>query len=139
MWLRLAATDTANVELQLKIAFALADGGNSKRAEPFILALTVFHERLTTVDLTGYGLIWCGLALATYASVRRRPLALAVAAPGTAQGTQSVQGVQGASVAPQNVSILAPHKKTPASAGVNRFWHSEGRPEPERRCEKSDA
>ena len=27
----------------------------------FILALTVFHERLTTVDLTGYGLIWCGL------------------------------------------------------------------------------
>ncbi|BFG73420.1 EamA family transporter RarD [Paraburkholderia terrae] len=105
----------------------------------FVLALTVFHERLTTVDLTGYGLIWCGLALATYASVRRRPLALAVAAPGTAQGTQSVQGVQGASVAGQNVSFLTSHKKTPASAGVNRFWHSEGRPEPERRCEKSDA
>jgi tetratricopeptide (TPR) repeat protein len=43
MWLRLAATDTANVELQLKIAYALADGGNSKRAEPFILALTEKH------------------------------------------------------------------------------------------------
>jgi chloramphenicol-sensitive protein RarD len=39
----------------------------------------------------------------------------------------------------ENVAFLAAHKKTPASAGVNRFWHSEGRPEPERRCEKSDA
>jgi tetratricopeptide (TPR) repeat protein len=43
MWLRLAATDTANVELQLKIAYALADGGNSKRAEPFILTLSEKH------------------------------------------------------------------------------------------------
>jgi chloramphenicol-sensitive protein RarD len=92
----------------------------------FILALTVFHERLTTVDLTGYGLIWCGLALATVATVRRRPVASA--ADGRGGGT-----------AAQNVSFLAAHKKTPASAGVNRFWHSEGRPEPERRCEKSDA
>jgi chloramphenicol-sensitive protein RarD len=75
--------------------------------------------------------------------VRRRRLTL-VAAPTPAagsatQGVQSVQGVQGAGVAGQNVSFLAAHKKTPASAGVNRFWHSEGRPEPERRCEKSDA
>jgi tetratricopeptide (TPR) repeat protein len=43
MWLRLAATDTGNVELQLKIAYALADGGNSKRAEPFILDLSAKH------------------------------------------------------------------------------------------------
>ncbi|WP_109482790.1 EamA family transporter RarD [Paraburkholderia sp. C35] len=108
----------------------------------FILALTVFHERLTAVDLAGYGLIWCGLALATYASVRRRPLTITVAGSGATAataGAQSVQGVQGASVAASNVSFLAAHKKTPASAGVNRFWHSEGRPEPERRCEKSDA
>ena len=40
MWLRLAATDTANVELGYKISFALLDNGNAKRAEPFILALT---------------------------------------------------------------------------------------------------
>ena len=108
----------------------------------FVLALTVFHERLTAIDLTGYGLIWCGLALATYASVRRRHLTLVVAPTAAAQGVQSVQsvqGVQGAGVAGQNVSFLSAHKKTPASAGVNRFWHSEGRPEPERRCEKSDA
>ena len=109
----------------------------------FILALTVFHERLTTADLTGYGLIWCGLALATYATIRRRPVAtLAGSTAGAVQGTQAVpavQNAQGATGAAQNVSFLSSHKKTPASAGVNRFWHSEGRPEPERRCEKSDA
>jgi tetratricopeptide (TPR) repeat protein len=43
MWLRLAATDTANMDLQFKIAYALADGGNSKRAEPFIVALAEKH------------------------------------------------------------------------------------------------
>lgn len=43
MWLKLASTDTANVELQLKITYALVDGGNSKRAEPFILALSEKH------------------------------------------------------------------------------------------------
>jgi len=43
MWLRLAATDTGNMDLQFKIAYALADGGNSKRAEPFILALADRH------------------------------------------------------------------------------------------------
>ncbi|SEK07676.1 EamA family transporter RarD [Paraburkholderia diazotrophica] len=95
----------------------------------FALALMVFHERLTTIDLTGYGLIWCGLALATYATVRRRPVGSS-----TAAGEEASAGT-----AAQNVSFLAAHKKTPASAGVNRFWHSEGRPEPERRCEKSDA
>ena len=40
MWLRLADTDTANVELGYRISFALFDGGNAKRAEPFIIRLT---------------------------------------------------------------------------------------------------
>ena len=40
MWLRLADTDTANVELGYRISFALFDGGNAKRAEPFIVRLT---------------------------------------------------------------------------------------------------
>jgi len=102
----------------------------------FILALTVFHERLTTVDLTGYGLIWCGLALATYATVRRRPLVLNVAA---APGAPATSGQITGQIGGKKVAYVAAHKKTPAFAGVNRFWHSEGRPEPERRCEKSDA
>jgi chloramphenicol-sensitive protein RarD len=74
----------------------------------FILALTVFHERLTAIDLTGYGLIWCGLALATYATVRRRPVALAGsgAAPApVTQRAQSVQSAQGVVAAGQNVSL----------------------------------
>ena len=40
MWLRLAETDTANAELGYRISFALFDGGNAKRAEPFIVRLT---------------------------------------------------------------------------------------------------
>lgn len=36
MWLRLAATDTNNLDLVLRVSFALFDGGNAKRAEPFI-------------------------------------------------------------------------------------------------------
>jgi tetratricopeptide (TPR) repeat protein len=43
MWLKLANTDTANVELSLRISFALFDGGNSKRAEPFITSLVEKH------------------------------------------------------------------------------------------------
>ena len=43
MWLRLAATDTANVDLQLRISYALFDGGNTKRDEPFVLALAAAH------------------------------------------------------------------------------------------------
>src|SRR4051812_4874946 len=39
MWLKLADTDTANAELGYRISFALFDGGNSKRAEPFIISL----------------------------------------------------------------------------------------------------
>jgi tetratricopeptide (TPR) repeat protein len=40
MWLKLADTDTANAELGYRISFALFDGGNAKRAEPFIVGLT---------------------------------------------------------------------------------------------------
>lgn len=45
----------------------------------FVLALTVFHETLTPTHLGGYGLIWSGLALATYASVKRRPVTVSPA------------------------------------------------------------
>jgi tetratricopeptide (TPR) repeat protein len=37
MWLRLAATDSNNLELVERVAFALAEHGNSRRAEPFIV------------------------------------------------------------------------------------------------------
>jgi len=43
MWLRLADTDTANVDLAYRISYALFDGGNSKRAEPFITSLVERH------------------------------------------------------------------------------------------------
>jgi tetratricopeptide (TPR) repeat protein len=43
MWLRLASTDTANVDLGLRISNALFDGGNSKRAEPLIMGLVDAH------------------------------------------------------------------------------------------------
>jgi tetratricopeptide (TPR) repeat protein len=39
MWLKLAESDTANAELGYRISFALFDGGNAKRAEPFIMSL----------------------------------------------------------------------------------------------------
>ena len=40
----------------------------------FVLALTFFHEKLDAMTLVGYGSIWSGLALATYTSVKRRPV-----------------------------------------------------------------
>jgi predicted Zn-dependent protease len=43
MWLRLAAADTANLDLALRVAYSLVAGGNSRRAEPFILALVKAH------------------------------------------------------------------------------------------------
>jgi tetratricopeptide (TPR) repeat protein len=43
VWLRLLNTDTANVDLALRISFALFDGGNSKRAEPLIVRLVDAH------------------------------------------------------------------------------------------------
>lgn len=51
-WLRLAATDTANIELQSRVGYALLDGGNARRAEPFLQALTKSHpEELRFVQL----------------------------------------------------------------------------------------
>ena len=44
-WLRLAATDTANLELALRVSYALFDGGNAKRAEPFIVSLAAKHPQ----------------------------------------------------------------------------------------------
>jgi tetratricopeptide (TPR) repeat protein len=42
-WLRLAATDTGNVELAVRVGYALLDGGNTKRAEPFVTELFERH------------------------------------------------------------------------------------------------
>ena len=42
-WLRLAATDTADVDLAVRVAYALVDGGNAARAEPFIVAESKAH------------------------------------------------------------------------------------------------
>lgn len=39
MWLRLYATDTANLELAERIVWSMAEGGNSRRAEPLIVKL----------------------------------------------------------------------------------------------------
>ena len=43
MWVRLAATDTGNMELALRISNALIDGGNSRTAEAFVVPLVVAH------------------------------------------------------------------------------------------------
>jgi tetratricopeptide (TPR) repeat protein len=40
MWLRLAATDTTNLELALRVINSLMMGGSPKRAEPFVLRLS---------------------------------------------------------------------------------------------------
>lgn len=40
MWLRLQATDSTNLELAERVVWALAEGGNARRAEPLILRLT---------------------------------------------------------------------------------------------------
>ena len=42
-WLRLARTDTNDIELQLRVAHALFDGGNAKPGEPYIVALAAKH------------------------------------------------------------------------------------------------
>jgi tetratricopeptide (TPR) repeat protein len=39
MWLRLAATDTADLDLAMQVVNNLMDGGSAKRAEPFIVRL----------------------------------------------------------------------------------------------------
>lgn len=43
MWLRLAATDTADLDLALRVSYALFDGGNAKRAEPFVTRISAAH------------------------------------------------------------------------------------------------
>ena len=43
MWLRLAATDTSNLDFALRISYALLDGGNAKRAEPYITHMSDSH------------------------------------------------------------------------------------------------
>lgn len=42
-WLRLAATDTADLDLSVRVGYALLDGGNAARAEPFVVALSDAH------------------------------------------------------------------------------------------------
>jgi tetratricopeptide (TPR) repeat protein len=42
-WLRLAATDTTDLDLAVRVGYALLDGGNASRAEPFLVALSAAH------------------------------------------------------------------------------------------------
>ena len=43
MWFRLAALDTTNVDVAVRVAYSLLNGGSAKRAEPFIVHLTESH------------------------------------------------------------------------------------------------
>jgi len=43
MWLRLAATDTTNLELIERVVWAMAEGGNSRHAEPLIVHVSDAH------------------------------------------------------------------------------------------------
>lgn len=43
MWLRLAATDTENLELVERVVSAMAEGGNSRHAEPLIVRVSDQH------------------------------------------------------------------------------------------------
>lgn len=43
MWLRFARTDTANMDLAVRVAYALSDGGNTKTAEEFTTRLAKEH------------------------------------------------------------------------------------------------
>lgn len=43
MWLRLAATDSNNVELAERVVWAMAEHGNSRRAEPLIVKVSNAH------------------------------------------------------------------------------------------------
>lgn len=40
MWLRLLATDSTNLDLMERVVWAMAEGGNSRRAEPLIVRLS---------------------------------------------------------------------------------------------------
>lgn len=43
MWLRFAATDTGNMDVAVRVAYAMFDGGNSRRAEPYVTAVSDAH------------------------------------------------------------------------------------------------
>ncbi|HET7564460.1 MAG TPA: hypothetical protein VFJ96_05670 [Gemmatimonadaceae bacterium] len=43
LWIRLAATDTADVDLALRVSEALFTDGNARRAEPFIVRVAAAH------------------------------------------------------------------------------------------------
>lgn len=43
MWLRLAATDTANLDLTQRVLFALTEGGNTRHAEPLAITASDAH------------------------------------------------------------------------------------------------
>jgi tetratricopeptide (TPR) repeat protein len=49
MWLRLAATDTADVELTQRVLYAMIFGGNSRRAEPLVLRASDDHPENVTL------------------------------------------------------------------------------------------
>jgi tetratricopeptide (TPR) repeat protein len=43
MWLRFARTDTSDLDLAVRVAYALSDGGNTKTAEAFTTAMAQAH------------------------------------------------------------------------------------------------
>jgi tetratricopeptide (TPR) repeat protein len=45
MWLRFAATDTADMELALRVSYSLIDGGNARRGESFIVGVSDAHPQ----------------------------------------------------------------------------------------------
>ncbi len=42
-WLRLAETDTTDLDLAARVGYALLDGGNAARAEPYLVGLSTAH------------------------------------------------------------------------------------------------
>ena len=52
MWFRLVATDTSDLDLTVRVSYALLDGGNGKRAEPFILRMSeAYPDELRLLQL----------------------------------------------------------------------------------------
>lgn len=54
MWLRLAVTDTTDVDLALRVGRALLDGQNARSAEPFVRKLSTWNKE----DLRVTQLVW---------------------------------------------------------------------------------
>lgn len=46
MYLRLAATDTADLDLATRVIYSMVDGQNTKRAEPFVVKLAAAHPEV---------------------------------------------------------------------------------------------